>query len=231
MSRRRPCAAASQGSRSRRAAKRRGGRPVIVVMSRGPRASARLGERACEFAARSDSQLAVRVAEMHLDRLRRHVQGFERYRGSSARRRRDLRPVARSPSRHALLGGRSCAGGRPWRRSRPGPLPQAVARRKRPLAPAHAATVRGPRSASALAAVCLRARRAPSPARAAPASVRAGRTPPRAARSRLCAGWFRVHVASVRRFLAIPSRARSRVPRLPTRPPRPAGRAARAPAP
>lgn len=75
-----------QNSRTRRNLCQRGvwvlrnreesGPRVSRQQRQGPGASGRLGERARELAARSDSQLAVRVAEMHLDRLRRHVQGL-----------------------------------------------------------------------------------------------------------------------------------------------------------
>ena len=116
-----------------------------------------------------DLELAVRVREVDLDRLRRHVELL----GDLA-----VRHAARGEIGYPLLGRRQRADAADRLAPRPRPVAcnsvraRSAARSPRPPSPAPglAATARAHRSAGGEAAGACRARTAPSPARASPAS-------------------------------------------------------------
>ena len=163
-------------------------------------------ERARELAARADPELAVRVREVHLDRLRRDVERLGdvavglplgREVGDAALARRERLDAARERRVRGRAPGRVELGADVARR--------AGRRRRRSRARAPGAAARARRSAAVGAEAPCRAPRAPSRARAARASRRAPRPPPRAARSRPRARACRAREARVRARRARPS--------------------------
>jgi hypothetical protein len=199
-------------------------RPASIPVLRGFDVSGCLREGAWELAARGDTQLAVRVAEMNLDRLRRHVEHLCDVAVRLPIGGEICHPVVRSPSMRALPGGRPSADGLPSRRSPSERRQRGVAHRTHPPARVPAAAAHGRRSACVRAGVPLRAPQTPSHARAVQAPLRVAHRPLRAARSRPREGSSRARAASVQQSPGIPSPLRSRARRARVRAHRPGRR-------